>query len=245
MRTILVAIFLLFYFLLGLPVLGVEWIYAKINKEKAELHQLRIVQWAFRVIMVISGVKLEIQGEENIPKDEAVLYIGNHRGIFDVLATYPMCPQRTGYISKMSIKKVPFLRLWMKRLHCLFIDRDDIKQSLKVILAAIDLINEGISVCVFPEGTRCRDTEDPTNMLQFKEGTFKIALKTGCKIVPFAITGTGEILEQHVPWIRKNTVKLTYGAPIDPNSLDKEEQKRIGAYCQEVIHKMLVEQQEK
>ncbi len=242
MHTILVGIFLIFFFILGLPVLGVEWIYGKIKRETADLHQLRIVQWAFRVILFLGGIRVEVSGKENIPTDEAVLFIGNHRGIFDVLATYPMCPNRTGYISKMSIKKVPILRLWMKRLYCLFIEREDIKQSLKVILSAIDLINAGISVCVFPEGTRCRDAEDPTNMLQFKEGTFKIALKTGCKIVPFAISGTGEVFEQHIPWIKGGVIKLTYGTPIDPNSLDKEEQKRIGAYTQEVVHKMLVEQ---
>ena len=243
MRTIIVAIYLLFYFLLGLPVLGVEWIIAKSKQKTADLHQMRIVQWGFRCIMFLSGVKVEVKGTENIPVDTPVVYVANHRGIFDVLATYPNCPRITGYIAKDAIEKVPFLRLWMRRIHCLFIDRDDIKQSLKVILAAIDLVNQGVSVFVFPEGTRCRDVEHPDAMLPFKEGSFKIALKTGCPIVPIAITGTGEIFEQHAPWIKKGTIKLTYGAPIDPQDLDKETQKRIGAYCQDIVHKMLVEQQ--
>ena len=102
--------------------------------------QLRLVQWAFRVIIFLSGADIEFIGEENVPKDEAVLYIGNHRSFFDIIITYSRCPRLTGYISKQSITKIPVLGLWMKRLHCLFLDRDDIKQGLKVVLAAIDQV---------------------------------------------------------------------------------------------------------
>ena len=125
-----------------------------------------------------------------MPKDEAVLYIGNHRSFFDIIITYSRCPRLTGYISKQSITKIPVLGLWMKRLHCLFLDRDDIKQGLKVVLAAIDQVKSGISICVFPEGTRCKNKDDLTEVQSFKEGTFKIATKSKCKIVPMAIMGT-------------------------------------------------------
>ena len=83
--------------------------------------QLRLVQWAFRVIIFLSGADIEFIGEENVPKDEAVLYIGNHRSFFDIIITYSRCPRLTGYISKQSITKIPVLGLWMKRLHCLFL----------------------------------------------------------------------------------------------------------------------------
>ena len=137
--------------------------------------------------------------------------------------------------------KVPVLGLWMKRLHCLFIDRDDIKQGLKVILAAIDQVKNGISVCVFPEGTRCKNKDDLTDVLPFKEGTFKIATKSKCKIVPMAIVGTNEIFEDQFPWVKKRHVTIKYGTPIDPVSLSKDEQKHIGVYCRNVIVDMLKE----
>ena len=76
------------------------------------------------------------------------------------------------------------LRDWMKALYCLFLDRKDIKAGLKTILQGIEYIKRGISICIFPEGTRNRTDE----MLPFKEGSMKIAEKTGCPIIPMAIT---------------------------------------------------------
>lgn len=239
MRSILVLLFVIVFLILSLPFLLIEWIINKLSPKHSSVIQLRLVQWAFKVILFISGTKLEVIGHENIPKDEAVLYIGNHRGFFDVITTYSLCPGLTGYIAKDSIGKVPILRVYMARLHCLFIDRSDIKQSLKVILAAIDKINSGISICVFPEGTRNKDKEDPTSVLPFKEGSFKIATKTKCKIVPMAITGTSAIFEDHLPWIKKGKVTVQYGEPIDITTLSKEEVKTIGAYTQQKIQNML------
>lgn len=239
MRTIFAVLFVFLFLVLGLPVQGIMWIIGHFNKPWADIAQLRIVQWAFRCVYTISGVKLSIAGTENIPKDEAVLYIGNHRSFFDIVITYTLCPGLTGYISKKSVKKVPILGLWMKRLHCLFLDREDIREGLKVVLAAIDEVKAGVSICVFPEGTRNKDL-DPKSLLPFKEGTFKIASKTGCKIIPIAIIGTDNVLENHFPWIKKTNVTIQYGAPIDPKALSKDDQKRLGAYCQNVIQEMLI-----
>ena len=183
LRLILVALFLVLFLVLGIPVLAVEWVLSKFRPYAADLSQLRMVQWAFKVILFLSGVKLTVIGEELVPKDEAVLYIGNHKSFFDVLITYARCPRLTGYVSKESMKKVPLLSIWMKRLHCLFLNRDDIKEGLKTILAGIENIKNGISMCIFPEGTR--NTTDEL-MLPFKEGSFKMAEKTGCAIVPMA-----------------------------------------------------------
>lgn len=113
-------------------------IISKFNRKAADISQLRMVQWAFRVILFICGTKVTVIGEENVPKDEAVLYIGNHKSYFDIIITYARCPGLTGYVAKNDMAKVPLLSLWMKRLYCLFINRDDVKEALKTILAGID-----------------------------------------------------------------------------------------------------------
>ena len=239
MRTVLAVIFVFFYLIFGFVFLGIEWIIAKINKRHADLVTLRFVQWAFRCVMFISGVKMEVKGHENVPEDEAVLYIGNHRGIFDIVTTYSLCPNLTGYIAKQSVGKIPILGLFMRRVYCLFMDRNDIKQSLKTILQAIEQVKSGISICIFPEGTRNKDAKHPESVLRFKEGSLKIAQKTGCKIIPMAIIGTDDIFENHFPWIHKKKVTIVYGEPIVIADLDVENKKHLGAYCQHVVENML------
>lgn len=239
MRTIITVLYIFLFLILGLPVLGIEWIISKFNKAHADMVQLRIVQWGLKCVAFISGVKLTVIGEENVPRDEPVLYIGNHRSFFDVVVTYARCPGLTGYIAKDGVNKVPIFRIWMKRLHCIFLKRDDMKEGLKVILKAIEYVKSGISICIFPEGTRNKDRDNPTSLLPFKEGSFKIASKTGCKIVPMALIGTADILENHFPWIHSTEIKLIYGEPIDVSALDKDQQKHVGAYCQTVVEELI------
>lgn len=239
MRTIITVLYIFLFLILGLPVLGIEWIISKFNKAHADMVQLRIVQWGLKCVAFISGVKLTVIGEENVPRDEPVLYIGNHRSFFDVVVTYARCPGLTGYIAKDGVNKVPIFRIWMKRLHCIFLKRDDMKEGLKVILKAIEYVKSGISICIFPEGTRNKDKNNPTSLLPFKEGSFKIASKTGCKIVPMALIGTADILENHFPWIHSTDIKLIYGEPIDVSALDKDQQKHVGAYCQTVVEELI------
>lgn len=239
MRTIITVLYIFLFLILGLPVLGIEWIISKFNKAHADMIQLRIVQWGLKCVAFISGVKLTVIGEENVPRDEPVLYIGNHRSFFDVVVTYSRCPGLTGYIAKDGVNKVPIFRIWMKRLHCIFLKRDDMKEGLKVILKAIEYVKSGISICIFPEGTRNKDRDNPTSLLPFKEGSFKIASKTGCKIVPMALIGTADILENHFPWIHSTDIKLIYGEPIDVSDLDKDQQKHVGAYCQTVVEELI------
>ena len=239
-RLILILVFLILYLILSLPFLAIERLIARKNRYAADIARLHVVQWAFKVVLFFSGTHLTVIGEEHVPKDCAVLYIGNHRSFFDIVITYARCPRLTGYIAKDSIKKIPLLSLWMKRLYCLFLKRDDVKEGLKTILTGIEQIKNGISMCIFPEGTRGTGI-DESDMLPFKEGSLKMAEKTGCPIIPMALTGTADIFENHLPWIRSAHVTLQYCEPIYPKELPKEAQKRLGSYTQKVILEMLTQ----
>lgn len=240
-RTILVLIFLILFFIAGILIWGITWLIGRFDPYKQDMICLRCVQFAFRVVLFLSGVKVDVYGEENIPKEEAVLYIGNHRSFFDTVITYARCPRLTGYVAKDSMLKIPFLRIWMKRLHCLFLNRTDIKAGMKMILTGIDQIKNGISMCIFPEGTRSL-AESETEMLPFKEGSFKMAEKTGCAIIPMAMVHTADIFEKHIPFIRRTKVILTYGEPVYVKNLDKDQRKHLGNYVQEMIRGMLEEE---
>ena len=235
-RFLCVAIFLILYIILSIPVFPIEWIIGKFNREARDLSSLRIVQWGFKVILKMTGVKVTVIGEENVP-DEPVLFIGNHRSFFDILLTYSRCRRLTGYVAKKEMENIPLLSTWMRYLYCLFLDRDNIKEGLKTILQAIDYVKKGISICIFPEGTRNKGEE--LSMLPFHDGSFKIAEKTGCAIVPISMNNTAEIFENHFPRIKKTHVVLEYGKPIYPNELDKDTKKHRGKYCQNIIQETI------
>lgn len=231
-RFICLASFVILFLIFSTPLLIAEWIIGKFNMELKSKSSLSIVNWAFRVCLWITGVTVTVRGEENVPKDTAVLYVGNHRSYFDILLTYVRVPRPTGYIAKKEMLRYPLLVNWMKNLHCLFLDRSDIKQGLKTILTGIEKIKSGISICIFPEGTRNKVND---TFLEFHEGSFKIAEKTGCPIIPMTINNSAEIFEDHLPRIKKAHVVLEYGKPIMMKELAKEEQKRVGAYTLNII----------
>lgn len=238
MRFIIDAIFLASFLILGIPVLLVLCLIGKNEKwrYKSDLIALRIVQWAFKVMLFVAGTKITVIGEENVPKDQPVLYIPNHRSYFDILLLYSRVPGLTGFVSKDSMRKFYLLCDWMKKLHCLFLNRENPREGLKTILQGIENINNGISMCIFPEGTRNKNAEE---MLPFKEGSMKMAEKTGCLVIPVALSNTAEIFENHAPWIRSCKVVIEYGTPIDPKTLSRQEIKRLGAACRDRIQEML------
>ena len=207
-RFICIAVFLILYLILSIPVFLVEWIIGKFNRRAKDISSLRIVQWGFKVILKMTGVTTTVIGEENVP-DEPVLFIGNHRSYFDILLTYSRCRRLTGYVAKKEMEKIPLLSTWMKNLYCLFLDRDNMREGLKTILQAIDYVKNGISICIFPEGTRSRMGNQ---LLPFKGGTFKSAVRAKCPIVPCAL------IDSYKPFDEKSiapvTVKLIYLKPI-------------------------------
>lgn len=231
-RFISVAVFVILFLILSIPLLIIEWIIGKFNMQVKNTSSLAIVNWAFRVCLFLSGTKVTVLGEENVPKDQAVLYVGNHRSYFDILLTYVRVPRPTGYIAKKEMLRYPLLVNWMKNLHCLFLDRDDIKQGLKTILTAIDKVKSGISICIFPEGTRNRVND---TFMEFHEGSFKVAEKSGCPIIPMSINNSAGIFEDHLPKIKKAHVVIEYGKPIYLSELSKEDRKRAGQYTLNII----------
>lgn len=231
-RFICLASFVILFLIFSTPLLIAEWIIGKFNMEKKDRSSLAIVKWAFRVCLWITGVSVTVIGEENVPADTAVLYVGNHRSYFDILLTYIRVPRPTGYIAKKEMLRYPLLVNWMKNLHCLFLDRKDIKQGMKTILEGIEKVKSGVSICIFPEGTRNKVND---TFLPFHEGSFKIAEKSGCPVIPISINNSAAIFEDHLPKMKKAHVIIEYGKPVYIKELPKEERKFVGAYVQNII----------
>lgn len=238
-RTILIVLFIIIYLIFSILVWIFEGIVGLFNKEARDRQCFRFVQWGFSCVWHIAGIKLTTIGLENVPKDRSVLYIGNHRSFFDIVISYSQVPGITGFISKKEVKRVPLLSTWMTINHCLFLDRKDIRQGMQVILEAIEKVKSGISIFIYPEGTRSKDG----TLGDFKAGSFKIATRTNCPIIPVAIIGSDDVFENHIPFVRRSNVVIQYGEPIYPDQLDPEDKKRINIYTRNIIARMLEENQ--
>ncbi len=224
-RFILIVFYLILFLVLSLPVLFVEWIIGKFNPGLKARSSMALVSWGFRCITVLAGTKVIVKGQENIPTDTAVLYVGNHRSFFDIVLTCTLFPRVTGYVAKLEMKKAPILSLWMKNIHCLFLDRGNIREGLKTILAGVEEVKNGYSLCIFPEGTRNKVND---TFLPFHEGSFKIAEKGGVPIVPLTLVNTAQAFEDHLPRVTKTTVVIDFGPPIRLEELDKETRRNLG-----------------
>lgn len=234
-KFILAVIYLLIVGIISLPLYLIVNIIGKFNERKKVEVSQKIVAHFFRVMLLICGVKVDVRGLENVPEDEAVLFMANHRGYFDIISVYATVPVLVGFIAKKEVKKIPSIGVWMKYINCLFLDRDDKKQGLKTILEAIENVKNGYSMFIMPEGSRSKSYE----MLPFKKGSFKIAEKANCKILPVAIANSAEVFEKQFPRIKSQTIIIEYGRPIDLPSMDKEERKNISGITREAIQEML------
>ena len=230
-RFILAIILIIFFFITTIPMWLVEFIIGKFNKKRRDIIALRMVQFVFKGILFISSTKTTVIGMDRIPKDEAVLFVGNHRSIFDVVIAYSRVENLTGYVAKKELEKIPFLNIWMRFVNCLFLDRHDIRNGMKTILQGVEHVKNGISITIFPEGTR----SEGDGLLPFKEGSLKIAEKTGCKIIPMVQNNTEYCFEKQKPRVRKTHTVLEFCEPIDVATLTKEEKKFLGAYVQKII----------
>lgn len=235
MRTLLVGIYLVLYTIISLPLFLILFFIGKFNLDKkARISQVIVMYFGFRPILFIAGVKLTVKGRENILKDQAALYVFNHRGFFDILAGYVTAPYPTAFISKKEIGKIPMVSRWMKFMNCLFLDRDDIKQGMQTILSGIDLLKNGTSVYIAPEGTR-NTSEVPEELLEFHAASFKLADKSKCPIVPVALNNTDAVLEKHIPWIHRAHIIIEYCEPIYMDKMERAEKKQIANTVRDIL----------
>lgn len=148
------------------------------------------LQQIAKTIDCIAGNKYILEGRENIPKD-AALIVSNHEGIFDPISIVDIFDKPVALIGKIELKKIPTLGYWITKFGSEFIDRDDMKQSIRVIIAASKTLKAGTNVLIYPEGTRnIKDQE-------FKAGSFKIAKNAKAPILPITVRTTSNIFENN------------------------------------------------
>ena len=174
--------------------------------------------WA-KLVIKLAGAKVNIVGLENLPSDQTVLFVSNHQSNFDIPLLLSCIDIPKGFIAKKELENWPLISAWMKYINCIFMDRDNLRKSAAAIVDGIKLLKSGYSMVIFPEGTRSKG--GPVN--EFKGGSFKLATKSKCLIVPLTINGTYKLMESNKNMIKGADIELVIHPQIDTNILTKEE----------------------
>ena len=188
-----------------------------IEGRNAYIHKVT-TKWA-KSIMNLAGARINVIGQENIPKDRTALFVANHQSNFDIPLLMSSIDVPKGFIAKKELEKWPMISTWMKYINCIFMDRSNLRKSAEAIVKGTKLLKDGYSRVIFPEGTRSKGGP----IQDFKAGSFKLAIKSGCLIVPVTINGTYNLLEANNNRVKGADVELVIHPPIDPTKLEKEE----------------------
>ncbi|MBO4872870.1 MAG: 1-acyl-sn-glycerol-3-phosphate acyltransferase [Lachnospiraceae bacterium] len=224
LRLLLVIIWILIIMvILGIPALLIFGLIGLFDRDLEHRLAQRYVLVIVGGITFLAGEKIIPLGLENIPEGEGVLFISNHRSLFDIFSAYRFFKGPTSCISKIEWKRIPILRQFMDTIRTVYLDRSNVRAGLKSTAEAEELLKKEVSIWVCPEGTRSQKPD----LLPFHEGSFRAAFQTGRRIVPFTLTHTDDLFEQHKPWIRPATVTIAFGKPIETAGLNKEERKAL------------------
>lgn len=167
--------------------------YAKHTDEYPEEEKYRHIQYILKTAVETGNIELKVYGKENIPKENGFLMYANHQGLFDIMAIAASCDNPLAAVLKKELAEIPFLKQVKECTHSFAMDREDIKQSMEVILNVIKEVKKGRNYLIFPEGTR---SKKGNQMLEFHGGSFKCATKSKCPIVPIALIDSFKVLDQ-------------------------------------------------
>ena len=197
-----------------------------------ELVNKHIPHWS-RGILKVTGVSLSVEGLENIPKDTPCVFVGNHRSYYDIPLLLASLDKPHGILAKEELEKIPLLNRWMKLLGCVFVQRDDLRASVRALNDATAIVESGRSFVIFPEGTRYKGEEGGVG--EFKNGAFRIAVKTGAPVVPVAMTGARALFENNGNRCHPGRVHICILPPIRTAGMSKAEQKQLPEAVRQTI----------
>lgn len=163
-----------------------------------------------KVILLVSGIKLKVNGLEKIDRDKSYVFVSNHASYFDIPILMQAIPNNVRFIYKKSLSKIPIFGWGMYLGQYVPIDRENGREALKALRNAAQKINKGISIVIFPEGTRTPDGE----IKDFKKGVFVLADEAKENIVPVLIKGSYNIMPKGKFKIQSAKVEVTFFEPV-------------------------------
>jgi len=199
--------------------LGLIAVFLSLFDSSGNLPHLVARLWG-RIQIRTTGTRVTMRGLEYLDPRRSYILVSNHQSFFDIFSLLGYLPLQFRWIAKAELFRIPLLGWSMSRTGYIAIERDSPKKAYRSMLAAAEKVRNGVSVLIFPEGTRSRD-----GILQpFKKGVFLIALKSQAPILPVAIRGTRDIMRKNDWRTYPGNVEIRIFPPIETAgfSMDKE-----------------------
>ncbi len=238
MRGLVCVLYIVFYTFITVPA---RYINGRNTQNLAAIKKghkknYKLAQKMCRMVIKLIGAKLHVEGEEEILNQGTSVYMGTHKSYLDIVIMIALIDDPLTLIGKTEVQKIPIINTWFRAVGGIPMDREDIRQSLKVILEAIEQLKAGHSVGIFPEGTRSKGRE----MGKFKAGSFKLATKANVPIVPVIMQDTFKLLEEKGR-AKPADVFVKIGKPIDVPNLTKEKKQTIAKDTEAYMRQLLEE----
>ena len=178
----------------------------------------KIARFWGKSILMVSRIKVSVQGYSNIDPALPYIYMPNHQSNFDIPVLLGHLKVQFRWLAKIELFKIPIFGRAMRKAGYISIDRYNRESAIKSLKVAANKIKNGVSVLIFPEGTRSRDGD----ILPFKKGGFVLAIDSGVPIVPVVITGTRSIMTKGKFRVNEGQVNMVIHKPIDTSAYTRD-----------------------
>src|ERR1700723_1006523 len=197
-----------------------------------------VFQDGLRIGLRLAGIHVHVEGLENIPPGVCI-FASNHASNLDPVALTPNIPRRISLLAKKEVFKIPVLSKAIRMAKIVPVDRGDSEAAAESVDLAIKYLKEGLSFCVYPEGTRSRDGR----LLPFKKGTFLMAIRAAAWVVPVSLAGTQRLMRKGDWTIHPGEVVVRYGPPILAAEYAEDQRDELRRRAQEMVAAGLPEEQ--
>lgn len=229
-RMIFICCFMLAYIIAGIPVLVSCRI---LRRPWLALYLTKLLD---RMILFMGGVRLEVIGAEKLDPKRGCVYVGNHRSHVDSASIFAACPADARFLIKKEVFKIPLVSFALKTMEMIPVDRSNVDAAARSIDLAVSKIQSGISIILFPEGTRSRHPY----ILPFKKGAFVLAIKAQAPIVPFTVIGADRALKPDTLLLYGGPVKLIFHDPIETRGMELEDRQELLERTQKIVESAFV-----
>jgi len=183
-----------------------------------------------RLILRTTGVRVQATGLEQLEPGRTYVFVANHQSIYDIPILFWSLPYQLRIIAKESLGRIPFLGWHLRRSGHMLVDRRH-PEPTKIFKWASQLASHGLSLIVFPEGTRSRDGR----VGRFKGGSFYLALEAGLPVVPISVVGSRHVMLKGRVTTYPGDVRLVVHEPIDTRGLAGSDPKEFGERVRRII----------